>query len=100
MPYANKRAVFAVQALLLTLAILGQAYPEYSEYREIFNKSYSLEELPVRQEIYETRISHFSEMTEYQPNVNNMTDWTQEEIDQLKGIKNLSDFQRISSNLS
>ena len=46
------------------------------EFNKWLNKTYTNEEYPIRKNIYDNRISSYSNITAYQPGINNMTDWS------------------------
>lgn len=58
----------------------------------MFEKSYnSSEEYAIREAIYNQNIEKFKTITDYVPGVNPMTDWTEEEINARKNLKELND---------
>lgn len=53
----------------------------YEDYCKLYKKEYSEEEKKKRQVIYDTRIESIQSMSmPYDQSINNLTDWTKEEI--------------------
>jgi hypothetical protein len=62
--------------VLLAAPYFTSAFPTFDSYIAQLNKTYTNEEYPIRKNIYDNRISSYSNITAYQPGINNMTDWS------------------------
>lgn len=56
------------------------AYPTFDEYVGNFEKNYTSDQYAIRNQIYDARIETFANFTLFTPGVNNLTDWTEQEI--------------------
>lgn len=60
----------------------------YEDYCKLYKKEYSEEEKKKRQVIYDTRIESIQSMSmPYDQSINNLTDWTKEEIQKMTNFK-------------
>lgn len=70
----NKKEILIILSLLLNL---NYGFPTFEEYVEKFNKKYEPDEYALREEIYDTKIDEYQNITAYTPGINNKTDWTE-----------------------
>ena len=82
---------YSLLIILVLIGLLGSvsAYDTFEEYVVRFQKVYTDAEYSFRRGIYQARVEGFAKITDYVPGVNNLTDWTQEEINSLSQLQQL-----------
>jgi hypothetical protein len=79
--------VFFVFFAFILMVSYVNSYPTFSEYVVEYNKNYNKTEYVMREKTYNEEVASFKDFTLYTPAINNLTDWTSEEIDGIFVLK-------------
>lgn len=60
---------------LIKFVYCQAVFPTFAEYVKKYDKQYEEKEYHERKKIYDQNILNFLNITDYEPGINNMTDW-------------------------